>query len=364
VQYRAYRDRRKLRPNEDFNAELGPPIIRDSWKNEDRRQSRASITPANISSTTLGGSSLPQPAPLSSNWVSAAPTAAFGCAPLPHLKANPSIVIKSGPTQDKSAAAHTDTEGETQGSNGISSEDISSDTEELGELSLTRGVRKLTIRGLEAAGKRASPSENQLRYHGKSSSYKLVGMTRRLRDKHRAELKKTAGEAEGTGDTSARLEESPIATRDEFWSMPKVSIVFQFCSVESLSMRLCWAQWEVEYDGFQVDSPSSIPGLEEHFPPPDLARNLIDLYFAHVNSMFPMLHRPTFERSWSSGLHQRDIWFACLCMAMFSVASRWSDDPRVLPERSNHSMNGRGNAPKRRWLQAGWKYVDVVLSMF
>ncbi|KAJ7844943.1 hypothetical protein B0H14DRAFT_2775939 [Mycena olivaceomarginata] len=45
------------------------------------------------------------------------------------------------------------------------------------------------------------------------------------------------------------------------------------------------------------------------FPDPDLLRALVDLYFIHKNLYFPVLHRPTFDRSVAEGLHTRDPTF-------------------------------------------------------
>ena len=45
------------------------------------------------------------------------------------------------------------------------------------------------------------------------------------------------------------------------------------------------------------------------FPPPDLLNTLISLYFAHMNDLLPLLHRPTFEQSVREGLHLRDEGF-------------------------------------------------------
>lgn len=77
--------------------------------------------------------------------------------------------------------------------------------------------------------------------------------------------------------------------------------------------------------------------------------------------MFPLLHRPTFARHFADGLYENDIWFACLCMSVFALASRYTDDLRVLldepaetpaVEHSEHS----------RWQTAGFKYYFSILG--
>jgi hypothetical protein len=76
---------------------------------------------------------------------------------------------------------------------------------------------------------------------------------------------------------------------------------------------------------------------------------LIDLYFAHANLLLPILHRPTFEKGISNGLHHQSIGFGGVTLLICAIGSRFSDDSRVfLPEaNSEHS--------------AGWKWFDQVL---
>ncbi|KAG8966986.1 hypothetical protein FRC03_010941 [Tulasnella sp. 419] len=65
------------------------------------------------------------------------------------------------------------------------------------------------------------------------------------------------------------------------------------------------------------------------FPPPDLARSLIDLYFRYVAPIYPLLHRPTFEAQISAGEHLKDRRTAMIYLLVCANASRWSRDPRV-----------------------------------
>lgn len=76
--------------------------------------------------------------------------------------------------------------------------------------------------------------------------------------------------------------------------------------------------------------------------------SLIDLYFDNLNLYFPLLHRPTFERSVAECLHHTNESFAATLLLVCAVGSRYSDDPRVLldDEASLHSC--------------GWKYFDQV----
>ncbi|KAF7353494.1 hypothetical protein MSAN_01539000 [Mycena sanguinolenta] len=82
------------------------------------------------------------------------------------------------------------------------------------------------------------------------------------------------------------------------------------------------------------------------FPDPDLLSTLIDLYFARKNLYFPILHRPTFERSIADGLHTRDITFGSLVLLVCAIASRYSEDIRLQQE----------TEPLRR----GWQFFDQL----
>ncbi|KAK0480213.1 fungal-specific transcription factor domain-containing protein [Armillaria novae-zelandiae] len=84
------------------------------------------------------------------------------------------------------------------------------------------------------------------------------------------------------------------------------------------------------------------------FPEDDLLLSLIELYFANVNIFLPLLHRPTFERSIRENLHMKDEMFGAVLLLVCAVASRYSNDMRVLldGEESRHS--------------SGWKWFDQV----
>ncbi|CAK5281616.1 unnamed protein product [Mycena citricolor] len=84
---------------------------------------------------------------------------------------------------------------------------------------------------------------------------------------------------------------------------------------------------------FWMIRPWEIPKDEEvqyKYPAPDLQAHLLQLYFTHIHPVFPVLHQPTFERSVAQGLHYEDFRFGAILLAVCAVASRYSDDPRVL----------------------------------
>ncbi|KAK0443807.1 fungal-specific transcription factor domain-containing protein [Armillaria borealis] len=80
------------------------------------------------------------------------------------------------------------------------------------------------------------------------------------------------------------------------------------------------------------------------FPDSDLITNLIVIYFETINPIFPVLHRPTFMKDVANGLHLRDEYFGATLLLVLSVASRYSDDPRVLADPSSR-------------LSAGWEFI-------
>ncbi|KAJ7482632.1 fungal-specific transcription factor domain-containing protein [Mycena latifolia] len=83
------------------------------------------------------------------------------------------------------------------------------------------------------------------------------------------------------------------------------------------------------------------------FPDADLFSVLIDLYFTTTNLYFPLLHRPTFERSVADGLHMRDTSFGAVVLLVCAIASRYSDDPRISEAEEDP-------------LRCGWQYFDQV----
>ena len=87
------------------------------------------------------------------------------------------------------------------------------------------------------------------------------------------------------------------------------------------------------------------PVLEESsFPPRDLLGVLVDLYFCHMNCYFPLLHEPTFKKSIEAGEHVLDGRFGVTVLLVCAIGSRFTRDPRVLLDGSDHHHS------------AGWKW--------
>ncbi|KAJ7574560.1 hypothetical protein C8J56DRAFT_1064531 [Mycena floridula] len=86
------------------------------------------------------------------------------------------------------------------------------------------------------------------------------------------------------------------------------------------------------------------------FPPEDLMISLIDLYFQHLNMIFPLLHRPTFDRLLAEDLHlDPGSKFGIVVILVCSVGSRFSDDSRVL-------LDG-----DQLHLSSEWRWYEPVL---
>ncbi|CAA7269319.1 unnamed protein product [Cyclocybe aegerita] len=84
------------------------------------------------------------------------------------------------------------------------------------------------------------------------------------------------------------------------------------------------------------------------FPESDLAKDLLGLYSKHVNLHFPLLHRPSFERSLRDNLHHSNDRFGAVYLLVCSVGALFSNDPRVLFDGSDS------------YHSAGWKWFNQV----
>ncbi|GAB1524472.1 Fungal specific transcription factor domain [Rhizoctonia solani] len=134
----------------------------------------------------------------------------------------------------------------------------------------------------------ASTKEEEPRFHGTSSGEIL------LRDAK--EIRREYVPWAGSGKILRR--------RHEFWEAP-------------LPERRCR---DAELDPVEL-------------PPADLIRSLVNLFFRHMNTFYPIFHRGWFEHRLLSGAHLASDTtgrtFARLLLLVCAVASRWSSDPRV-----------------------------------
>ncbi|KAK0496596.1 fungal-specific transcription factor domain-containing protein [Armillaria luteobubalina] len=83
------------------------------------------------------------------------------------------------------------------------------------------------------------------------------------------------------------------------------------------------------------------------YPDNDLIRSLVSIYFETINPIFPILHRPTFEQNVDEALHLQDHSFGAALLLVLAVASRYSNDLRVLADPCSK-------------LSSGWRFFEQV----
>ncbi|KAJ3932402.1 MAG: fungal-specific transcription factor domain-containing protein [Lentinula lateritia] len=90
------------------------------------------------------------------------------------------------------------------------------------------------------------------------------------------------------------------------------------------------------------------------FPPDDLLRSLTDIYFDLQHNIYPVLHRPIFEREvFTNKLHTIDRRFGAVVLAVCAVGARLSNDPR----NDRTLYDGMGTDDER---SLGWKYFSQI----
>ncbi|KAJ8474135.1 hypothetical protein ONZ45_g16054 [Pleurotus djamor] len=161
-------------------------------------------------------------------------------------------------------------------------------------------------------------------YFGKSSSVALL--------QDAVNLKR---EIDGTPcPTPDNTKESCLSyhKRAEFWAMPK------------------WLESTQELISDVYGSPiQPLKSSQYQFPDDDLMGTLINNFFQEYNMFYPILHRPTFEKSLKEGLHLTHQAFGGIVLLVCAIGSRHCDDPRVL-------LDGTSDSSKSN----GWKYFSQV----
>ncbi|KAG6898174.1 hypothetical protein C0992_004161 [Termitomyces sp. T32_za158] len=84
------------------------------------------------------------------------------------------------------------------------------------------------------------------------------------------------------------------------------------------------------------------------FPDAELLHELVGLYFECVNSHFPLLHRPTFEKALRDGLHYTNPHFGSTVLGVCAVASRYTNNQKVFLEGIESDLT------------AGWKWYSQI----
>ncbi|KAF8989558.1 fungal-specific transcription factor domain-containing protein [Cyathus striatus] len=79
-------------------------------------------------------------------------------------------------------------------------------------------------------------------------------------------------------------------------------------------------------------------------------KDTMHAYFEHVNLLYPLLHRPTFDRAVANSLHLHDEGFGSVLLLVCAVGSRYTDciDKRTLFDGENSPYS------------AGWKWYNQV----
>ena len=67
-------------------------------------------------------------------------------------------------------------------------------------------------------------------------------------------------------------------------------------------------------------------------------------------------------RHFADRLYECDIWFACTCMCIFALASRYAHDPRALLDEPAEDRLDEC-AEQYLWQTSGFKYYFSVLGM-
>ncbi|KAG8888107.1 hypothetical protein FRB98_008373 [Tulasnella sp. 332] len=110
--------------------------------------------------------------------------------------------------------------------------------------------------------------------------------------------------------------------------------------------------WKPNPWEWMITTPPAVESLR--FPPLDLARTLINHCFEDVMPLFPLLHRPTFERQYAEGRHWHDLGFARLLLMVCAIGSRYCDDERLYVKSSEGVIE---------WSSAGWMYFVQAYQM-
>jgi hypothetical protein len=84
------------------------------------------------------------------------------------------------------------------------------------------------------------------------------------------------------------------------------------------------------------------------FPEPDLMDLLFSAYWSRVHIIYPLLHRPSFERDFQRGRHLADEAFGRVVLLVLGCASRYVEDERVLLTDESGYVGP----------SAGWRFVS------
>ncbi|SPO23033.1 related to transcriptional activator Mut3p [Ustilago trichophora] len=75
-------------------------------------------------------------------------------------------------------------------------------------------------------------------------------------------------------------------------------------------------------------------------PDRDLIKDLFDVFFTQLHPLMPIVHRPSLERDLATGRADKDSAFRGFVFTILAIASRFSNDPRVLADSGDPDTAG------------------------
>jgi hypothetical protein len=227
----------QLGPEIDLDTELGPPIIRDSWKIDHQAEgpSASTLSKENILPTEPsfkpGGSNLwPQPmAGISSS--ASVPTKLY-----PDRKDHSRSSSHSASSSVAVANLSNVSPDHRRSPSTGGSQDSWSDSDDSDDESspLSTGARRLTMGPMESTHSRTVSMESPLMFVGKSSSYGLSCRVRKMKAGYMDEAIRDSVDREIGADDGDRIPQyNRPHRRMRFWTTPSVSIPNSFMRFHS-----------------------------------------------------------------------------------------------------------------------------------
>ncbi|KAJ7642084.1 hypothetical protein FB45DRAFT_365352 [Roridomyces roridus] len=132
-------------------------------------------------------------------------------------------------------------------------------------------------------------------------------------------------------DSTFHLIQNTITIKDKYLG--------RLSQTTPLARRVSWdpLPWEQEFFA---------PRTSYVFPPDDLIGHLMDLYFINIHPTLPVLNRTFLQRQVEDKLYLTDPHLEAVLLAVLAVASRFSDDPRVMIAGDT--------------LSCGWRFISQV----
>jgi hypothetical protein len=219
----------QLRPEIDLDAQLGPPIIRDSWKTEHQTASPASAS-SNVKISPVKSSFKHSVSHMAAQSIASIPLPARLPPQLYPDRKDHSRSSSNSSSVVVALASNVSPDCRRSPSTGGSQESWSDLDESDDDSSpLSAGARRLTMGPMESTGSRDVSMESPLMFVGKSSSYGLSCRVRKMKAGYMDEVVRVGVERE-IGDDAGDLIPKYIRPhrRMQFWTTPSVSIINLF----------------------------------------------------------------------------------------------------------------------------------------